>query len=752
MLSWAAEEFETKANADLAELAESMAPFNAFDVLGNLWFDIVVTVEHEEAVKEPLGVIEQAAEILRHRPKPQGRDDRDVAIPNETTQEWTRKLRYLLELAVFREIAREACPREDGGLSSTAFQLHVHELMIRNHSYAHQERRTVEDLFGLRAGGPSLRARAGFDGPEAIRLLERIRAITQERMDAWRADTERLGNELRDEVSAMRLGESPLEMSSCASWARPFLEPLVRAAPKDIRSATDRLAIASTWVAIGDRLLITAEQLCEGTGLPTATAQKFLTFFSLEFGASGRMSPLWRHVDNATRYHPVLSDGNGRYFVISYDSLLWALRPRFESELKPGLAGQEVWESFNKHRAAYVEHRAIDNLAKALRARTVLRNVTYLGEGKRREVDGVIVVDSVLILVEAKAATLRGSSRKGNAEDLNGDLAGILGKATSQLASLRSAIAAGGRLTFRTTKGKAVGDVVCKGVTQVLAIAVTLEDLNWLSSDLWELFDRRVIVRAEPPLLFNLHDLEVICEISEFPCQLVHYLVQRAKMATRRIFFAADELDYFAQYIRTGIDPEGFERYLTEGISSEDLGQRDVGPMTITLGAGTEELDAYYWGVEGVRPPAPKPRRLLPAPIREILAFLDIARPHQFLAASLLFLELTEDAQEQFAGLMWRLRILAADGRSHDGRVNAGDFGITVMIAPRRQQVDLGSKLERWCRFRKYQTKASTWLGLGFISESPETPSHYIFASHDWKRDIEMDAWLDVRGEPKPLA
>jgi len=116
----------------------------------------------------------------------------------------------------------------------------------------------------------------------------------------------------------------------------------------------------------------------------------------------------------------------------------------------------------------------------------------------------------------------------------------------------------------------------------------------------------------------------------------------------------------------------------------------------------------------------------------------------------MLFLEMSSDAQERFASSMFRLRILAADGKMHDIRLNDKDVGVTVMIAPRSQAARLELQLEAWCRLRKYQAKATTWLGLGFASESAGTPSHYIFASHDWAPDPGLDALLEARGEPKP--
>jgi hypothetical protein len=486
---WSPLEVEIKSREIIRDLEAAMAPFDAFDVLTNLWFHEVFWpstsmgkdealdgdregegegTEHRGARLLPL--LEYAVEILRHRPGRQGSESDRSPIANTTAKAWLRELRTLFDLAAFQQ-TRNGLPSENPGDQSVdTFSLRLQELFIRARSYAHQEKETVRALFGPKGSGPTLKALLGFDGLDVLEIVRTLTSIVESRWEKWRSHTRILADEVGQEIARVRRGEPAGDPR-----LQSFFESLLDLDPIRLQEEVGRFATSNTWSGIGDRLIVTAGDLSRDAGLPKATVASVLDFFSLPFGATEAL--VLPSVMNAARYRPILPDGSGGCFVLAVESLLWAIRPRLERELKPGRAGQQVWDVFNTQRADYVEERAMQALARGLAGARVLRNVTYPMDGRRYEVDGLVVIDTVVLIVEAKSQTMRDRSRGGDTEFLHEDLQSLVGKASTQLSRMRSLVARGGRLPLADSRGKKVGSLDCSHLKRAVAIAVTLEDL-----------------------------------------------------------------------------------------------------------------------------------------------------------------------------------------------------------------------------------------------------------------------------------
>lgn len=699
-----------------------MSAYDAFDVLANLWFlNVPLDLEnYEEGAHGGLhSRVEYAAEILRHRSNRRGTDLDRSAIPNPVVQGWSTKIDRLFDLQIFGGHGRETEGAADE-LREVQGSLEIQELFIRARAFVPQERQTVAELLS----GPSASDLArlfGFDGTHAIRLVDAIGSIQEERLETWRSNTRGVLDRLKEELRAIQEGGHP-----CDELPPEVVARLRTATPDD--SLLGMLAIAQTWAGIGSRLQFNAADLAEKAKLDLPTVNAFLTYFSVPFLAEGEAE--LPRVNGLLRERPLIHDDAGNHFCVSVATLLWAIRPRLERDLKPGHAGEEAWRRYKDHRAAIVERRAVEAVQRVLRAPITFRNVSYSLGGRRYEVDGLVSVDALLIIIEAKSATVRGSSREGHAGHLLEDLRELVGKAASQTSRLQTLVQQGGRLTFTDQKGRKVGTLRCDKVKHVFSLAVTLDDLNWLSSGLWKVFDVGLI-SAAPPLLFNLHDLEVICDLAEPPSLMPHFLQRRALLAERRIFHASDELDYFMLYLNQGLRMDEFE------------GER---PDIVHIGNQTDALEAYYWSLEGLRSPAPKPCRELPPEIQRIFRFLDRKRPVGFVSASMMLLDMREETLEKIESLLCQIRLRSADGRLHDFSMLSGGHGITVMTAPRSQRGMLVRKLDCHCQLKKYETKSCAWLGLGILDGEPGAFHVYMWNGGEWKADEQMDNALSALG------
>ena len=67
----------------------------------------------------------------------------------------------------------------------------------------------------------------------------------------------------------------------------------------------------------------------------------------------------------------------------------------------------------------------------------------------------------------------------------------------------------------------------------------------------------------------GIRELELICQLSERPAQLVHYVLRRIRSNRQRIW-AMDEMDFFMRYLQDGL----FWPHEVIGDSAMDLAVR----------------------------------------------------------------------------------------------------------------------------------------------------------------------------------
>ena len=154
----------------------------------------------------------------------------------------------------------------------------------------------------------------------------------------------------------------------------------------------------------------------------------------------------------------------------------------------------------------------------------------------------------------------------------------------------------------------------------------------------------------QAPWVVGIHELELICRLVERPAQLVHYIVRRAR-ANRHRIWAMDEMDFFM-------------RYLQEGLHWDD---EEVEGTYLELGNHTNPLDEWWFGEQGMRKPARKPRQRINNATRQLLDDIEATGMSGRIEAQLMVLEMDKSGRERVAsGLRTMLRKTQRDGKPHD--------------------------------------------------------------------------------------
>jgi hypothetical protein len=430
----------------------------------------------------------------------------------------------------------------------------------------------------------------------------------------------------------------------------------------------DRCAVLYMAAHMGRHAAFTVQELANDAQVDQSAAQSFLDAFAVEFGRD-RPAPdaVGREIADMRR-RPIVHDGQGRYLPSAVDSVFYGLRDVLTDALK----SHRAWKRFDRHRARDLEERALTALAPALEADWHHAGVKYwyrdddgtLCEG---ETDGILRVDNLVVLLEAKAGSMSARARSAEPFRLERTLRDLIVAAHDQLRRSEAVLVLGTAEKVTDKHGTPL-TLDLGGVTRVLRIAISLEDLSAVAPAVWQLGNVGLLPSEDvAPWTVGIHELELICSMAERPAQLTHYILRRLRTYRQRVW-AMDEMDFWM-------------RYLSHGLWWED---DEIQDRLVEIHSHTDPLDAWAYGEQGLRPKAKRPRQKLDRRTRSLLDAIAATGAPGRIEAQVMLLEMSPDAREQVTGELRRaLQRSQRDGEVHRSSFVFGeDMAVTVEGVP----------------------------------------------------------------------
>lgn len=538
-----------------------------------------------------------------------------------------RLAREAASFEMWRRFGAIGGPDKDGAARARAATQH---LLQRSPGWPWQEYAVLRGLFSPPHMEARLRDRIGIGVEEAIRCCQATSDLLPERLHAH-------------QQAAHSLDDPWGEGHPAYDWAATYLGSKWKEAPPDEQA----YFLTGLWAInhMGDAFLIGPQTLSEKADVGTGEAHAYLKALSLPMGQTERD---WFAMVDELRRRPFLDFEEHGYLCTVPGNDLFALRPLFEQSLKEE-------QSYLRHRGRWLGDRCAELLGEALNPDELHVGVKFEferedGEQVRGEIDVLIRLGDTVLLVEAKAASMRLGARRGG-EAFRRFLKDTLKKATMQGTNAVEAM----RLDAALTKN---GQALQLGerIQEAHPIMATLDDLSSIAPALWEMEGSRYIPPgSRPPWLINVYELDLICQTVEWPVQLVHFLRRRTRLNQHRRHKAGDELDWWMYYLTSGLY---FEH------------ETDTAPTMFT--SQTDPLDAWVLYDQGQRTtPAPKPRLRLDGPSRRFLDRLCSERPPGWAAAGCFSLEPNGKARKD----LWK-EFRRLDKRVRErGRPQRGTFG-----------------------------------------------------------------------------
>lgn len=413
----------------------------------------------------------------------------------------------------------------------------------------------------------------GFDLDQALLLLHAMEEIRISKGARLRQDLLRQSSQFAKEI------EQYFRFGFGRQWMTEGTKRRIRVAPTVTDSLISAILEDHFLECRWKTLCITSNELSEKVRLPLSVSDAFLNAVSSRFGTEPNERPLIPMRDEVLEHAPLLALDSGDYFCHMSNYLLWAIKPKFENALKKSSG----WEKYQRHRAEVCETQAIGLIARALRGSIYYHDLEYPGEkpGSHNQLDGLVIYDKCLVLLEAKAGTLGGPARRG-APSMGEDLQKLIGDAHDQAVRAQKYVTDSDEVTF-TVKGRSSPLIVRHAdYSRILLVTASLDPIGLYTAAPEEL-KRIGVVRAAPlPWSVTLTELRIITELVQYGPQLIHYVSSRTNPALMKLILGSpEEVDIFSWYLNYGL------HFPAEVLEAEH-------PSMILMLGMSENIDYYF--------------------------------------------------------------------------------------------------------------------------------------------------------------
>ncbi|MHA1863840.1 MAG: hypothetical protein ACTSWA_08730 [Candidatus Thorarchaeota archaeon] len=278
---------------------------------------------------------------------------------------------------------------------------------------------------------------------------------------------------------------------------------------------------------------------------------------------------------------PVIKVEN-EYYALSYATLAWN-----RIEIVESLIEQCSPDYYQDHylpaRDQYVEKVTLNLLQDVLPDSSIYSNLYYYIEEdqirKQVELDGLVIFDDCLLLVESKAGILPLPARRGSIIGLKSKVEEILKKGHSQATRALDYIQSSAQVSFFDKNDSVIVTIDRERFQHHYLILSTFEPLFVLSTHLSSAKKMGLLIEGTWPWAVFINDLRVIVDILSHPTIFLHYLNRRIKLNDQPAVETYDELDYLLHYVHTGL-------YFSEN----ETERHD----SIVIVPSTTALDEYY--------------------------------------------------------------------------------------------------------------------------------------------------------------
>lgn len=471
-------------------------------------------------------------------------------------------------------------------------------------------------------------------------------------------------------------------------------------------SAVQQVESSRRWHGYGSELSFSIRELAEAAGVERSQAEQFAARFSMAF--DGTVYDLGS-LTTAARLYPLLRDGE-ILMPISVPTLRRTLRGSLAALLnsrlpEAGAGDKKAFSVFTRERGRWLEERAMKILSEALRPDWAELNVHFrLPDDRAGEIDGLLRFDDTLLVLQAKSGATRIDTEVGDPDRFRETLIELIGGENFRQHCDALAALAGKASFTRDPAGQDALRLDLAGISRLIPLHVTLEDLSVIGAQPWLLVDAGLADDCDLPWVVGVDQMELLLEYFDSPPVFLHFLTRRLKANRTRQLLAQDEVDWAVRY---GED----ELLWAELPPDHPYAERQFAVLE-------EHYDFEHWRLaRQAGKKAKRPRPDLSAGLRKLLGHLDRSRPPGWLGFSLALLDRNR-MQRPSVVKLWRQQMESdrtkealplSIGFGSEGEV---EVGFSVLREEREIHSEVDLVLRTWCEEQLQRYGASEWWAV----------------------------------------
>ncbi len=409
-------------------VVELTEPFDAFDIIECLKLsESVVNPEtYKETEHEGLAaIVELAAAILSCRGTryPQAEHLAKSREPHGVIDEVRAACREVADIGSMALLLDAMTAGDDQ--AQLAMSAALREVFVRNLTYEHMLIETLVGLFDEPAVEVACRQALGCSGSDVRSVVS---ALEEMHAEAWQARFASVAEFVKLLTEAHAAWVAAAEVASRAGDPPPEVDEAQRERARELHDAA--------WSRPADASIVDVARVSSRTGLAPEVTTIVVDMFSRPMACGDPLQATKAFLSGRTpfRTRPMLRDPDGSVMAVHESLVLAAVRDRMEEELK----GSAAWDVYTKHRGALLEAASLEHLERLLPGAIVYASLKYFvpdptkvetdpaSYTKLVEGDGLLLVDDVAIILEAKAGAFGVEARAGDRVRLRSDLGKLL--------------------------------------------------------------------------------------------------------------------------------------------------------------------------------------------------------------------------------------------------------------------------------------------------------------------------------------
>ena len=414
--------------------------------------------------------------------------------------------------------------------------------VVRNWDYYQDAIKTARDLYHPLARG--LRRRLGFDVGDLLTLASTMKSLVEYRME-------------RHVAMLAEVTSAPTEKERLAryySWNPELNETPLTAVLDALESKSvevNTVITSHSSLFLPEIYIFDISTLSTESALPATTTEAILRQLALAPGSLAGTNPEHLFLQNPVWLRPVISLGGSQFMI----PLTQAIFSHLYLIVKDLAEQGRMLHQLDRRRSEYLEKEIANVLTAAIPMARIAQNKKWSWQNSVFETDCLLVLDRVILVVEAKSSRLTPDALRAAPGSLKNLIEKIVFNPSMQSERLLAVIE-------NAKQGDKKAATVCDDlqidpseVDAAIRLSITLDDISVLYTAEQLLKDAKWMPSDHQlPVTMTIHDFKHVVHVLANPIFLFHYLNERYYVQKRWQTLVADELDLLGVYLRTGMN------------------------------------------------------------------------------------------------------------------------------------------------------------------------------------------------------